>query len=153
VGDKILLKGADIHVKPTKLAAKNYGLFEILEQYGPVTFKLKLPPSMSKVHPVYHASKMIKFREDTIGNRKPHQPGPIEIEGNQEYEVAQILNTQIFRGKVQYLVSWQGYDASENTWEPLWHLKNSLNKVQEFHQQHPSAPKPITWTNATPVTR
>jgi hypothetical protein len=153
VGDKVLLKGADIHVKPNKLAAKNYGPFEIIEQYGPVTFKLKLPATMSTVHPVYHASKMIKFRDNTIGNRKPHQPGPIEIEGNQEYEVAQILNTQIFRGKVQYLVSWQGYDASENTWEPLWHLKNSLDKVKEFHLTHPNAPKPTTWANATPVTQ
>jgi hypothetical protein len=51
VEDKVLLKGRDLHVKVSsaKLAAQNYGPYEIIEQPGPVTFKLKLPRGM-RVH-------------------------------------------------------------------------------------------------------
>jgi hypothetical protein len=49
VGDLIMLKGKEVHIKEAnhKLAAKNYGPYEILEQLGPVTFKVKLPLSTS----------------------------------------------------------------------------------------------------------
>jgi hypothetical protein len=34
----------------------------------------------------------------------------------------------------EYLVSWKGWDFSENTWEPALHLRNAREKVQEFRR-------------------
>jgi transposase InsO family protein len=151
VGDKVWLKGADIHVKPTKLMACNYGPYTILEQLGPVTFKLQLPRQM-KVHPVFHTSKMIQHRKDEIGNWTPSKLDSVEVEGQPEQEVEEIINSRVFCCKVQYLVKWVGYDNSENSWEPLHNLNHAIESLEDFHNLHPSAPKPTSWTNATPVT-
>jgi hypothetical protein len=105
VGQKVLVKGTDLRVKvkSPKLAAKNYGPYKIIEQFGPVTFKLKLPKAM-KVHPVYHASKFIPYHEDTIAGCKPTEPPPIEVKGYDEFEVEEILDSATKHNKIQYLV-------------------------------------------------
>lgn len=34
------------------------------------------------------------------------------------YEVENIVNVRIRKGKKEYEVKWKGYDSAENTWEP-----------------------------------
>ena len=46
------------------------------------------------------------------------RPPPIEIDGEEEYEVEDILDHRRSGRGYQYLVSWTGYDASENQWLP-----------------------------------
>ena len=52
-------------------------------------------------------------------------PPPEEIEGEEEYEVTEILSHQGSPGHRSYLMSWKGYLSAENTWEPEWNLKNA----------------------------
>jgi hypothetical protein len=99
---------------------------------------------------VFHASKFIPYHRDTIGNRNPSNPDPIEVEGHDEFKVEHIMDSCIQNGKVQYLVKWLRQDDSEITWEPLWHMKNAITLVKEFHEIHPDAPKPISWMNTNP---
>jgi hypothetical protein len=47
--------------------------------------------------------------------------------------VSEILDSQINRQRLEYLVHWQGYDVSEWTWELAKNLDNSPEMVQEFH--------------------
>lgn len=152
VGDKVLLKGKDMRIRMSsdKLSAKNYGPYEIIEQLGPVNFKLKLPRQV-RVHPVFHASKFILYHEDEIGGRQPTKPPPIEVEGYEEYEVEKVLNSRVYRGWVQYLVQWKGYSSADATWEPVRNCSNAPEIVKTFHTQHPDAPQPISFTNARPV--
>jgi hypothetical protein len=151
VGDKVLLKGADLKVRTTlKLAQKNYGPYEIIVQPSAVNFRLKLPQSVV-VHPVFHASKFIPFHEDTIADRIPKQPDPISVEGHEEFEVEQILDSQVQRRKIQYLVRWAGYDESNETWEPLHNLKHAHRLIKRFHQENPDAPEPISMMDTTPI--
>lgn len=145
VGDKVLLKGKDMRIRASsaKLSAKHYGPYEIVEQLGPVNFKLKLPRQV-RVHPVFHASKFIPYHEDKIGGRKPTKPPPIEVEGYEEYEAEQILDSRVHHGWIQYHVS----DA---TWEPVCNCANAPELVKQFHVEHPDAPQPLSFTNARPV--
>ena len=152
VGDKVLLKGKDLKIKQSaaKLSAKNFGPYDIVEQVGPADFRLQLP-HQNKVHPVFHASKLIPYHEDEIGDRNPAKPDPIEVEGHNEFEVEKILDSKISYGYVRYLVKWLGYDVSEATWEPVRNVKHCKDLLDEFHVAHPDAPQPVSLTNPRPV--
>ncbi|WP_368858532.1 chromo domain-containing protein, partial [Escherichia coli] len=38
---------------------------------------------------------------------------------DEEYEVAEIVDSRLFRGHLQYKVKWVGYDDSHTGWEPV----------------------------------
>ena len=40
----------------------------------------------------------------------------MEVEGQEEFELDAILGHRKVRGSMQFLVSWKGYDDSENMW-------------------------------------
>ena len=152
VKDKVLLKGKDLKIKQlsAKLSAKNFGPYDIVEQVGPVNFRLQLP-HQNKVHPVFHALKLIPYHEDEIGDHNPAKPPSIEVEGHDEFEVEKILNSKVYYGYVRYLVKWLGYDVSEATWEPVRNVKHCKDLLDAFHVAHPDAPQPISLTNPRPV--
>ena len=148
-----MIKGKDLRILGTatnKLAAKNYSPYKIIEQLGPVTFRLDMP-RQHRVHPVFHASKLLKYFRDEIADRNPNEPGPIEVEGEEEYEIEKILKSRIYRGRVQYLIKWKGYSDAENTWQSLQDLEHSKETWEQFHKDHPSEPKPVSFKNAKPL--
>merc|ERR1719204_2987566 len=50
-----------------------------------------------------------------------------------EYEVENVVSKrETDEGKVEYLVKWKGYDASDNTWEPVENLESSQELIDEF---------------------
>jgi hypothetical protein len=53
-----------------------------------------------------------------------------------------VLNSWMHRSKLQYLVKWEGYPASEVTWEPEGNLWNALQLVQDFHRKNLKAINP-----------
>ena len=69
-------------------------------------------------------------------------PGPIHVteDHDEEYEVDAVIDSRIYKGKLQYLVHWKGYNESERTWELASNLKNSPKIVEQFHSSHPSTP-------------
>ena len=54
-----------------------------------------------------------------------------------------ILNSRMFRRKLQYLVKWEGYRIEGNTWEYWENLNHAPEKVTEFHTKNPGAPRRI----------
>ena len=51
----------------------------------------------------------------------------------------EVLNSQLKRGKLEYLVKWSGYTDDHNTWEPKSNLENSKEVINDFHKTNPSA--------------
>ncbi|MBW1225722.1 chromo domain-containing protein, partial [Escherichia coli] len=71
------------------------------------------------VHPVFHVSKLSPYAPSSIPGRHPPEPPPIKVGTDEEYEVAEIVDSRLFRGHLQYKVKWVGYDDSHTGWEPV----------------------------------
>jgi len=130
-GDKVFLSRQNLKTKrpSKKLDNLRVGPFEILEEIGTVNYKLQLPPGM-RVHPVFH--------------KKLLEPAPpdaelamdIELEDD-EYEVEEIKDLRKIGRQWKYLVKWQGWPKSQNTWELKENLTNCKSQVLEYHRKHP----------------
>ena len=43
---------------------------------------------------------------------------PVEVDGEEEWEVERILDEVESHGKRKFLVRWEGFTAESDTWEP-----------------------------------
>ncbi|ESK88917.1 hypothetical protein Moror_13228 [Moniliophthora roreri MCA 2997] len=95
VGQKVWLEGKNLTIgyPSKKLAPKREGLFEILEVLGPVTYWLKLLHQW-KIHPVFHTTLLMPFKETEAHGPSFTEPPPDLIEGFEEYEVEAIVGHQ-----------------------------------------------------------
>ena len=64
-------------------------------------------------------------------------PPPVEVEGEDECQVQEVLDSKFVRNRLRYLVKWEGYH--ETTWEPAESI-NKLRADDEFHDQYPLKP-------------
>lgn len=142
-GDKVWLDTKNLKLKQPskKLSAKRVGPYEVVERIGDLDYRLKLPKSL-RVHPVFHVSLLTKYIVSDIPGRKHPEPAPVEVEGEEEYEVESILDSRFYRRQLQYLVKWKGYDASHTSWEPQRNL-HADHLIAIFHRNHPSAPRKV----------
>lgn len=138
VGSEVLLSTKNIKLKhpgSTKLLPKWIGPFKVIKKISSVAFKLELPDTLTKLHPVFHSSLLKPYVRN--GNYQP--PPPLLMDdGSVEYEVEALLDYR--ERKVQgtskkipeYLVKWMGYSHEHNTWEPLDNLTHCGDLVQAY---------------------
>ena len=142
-GDLVWLKRTNIKsVRPAqKLDSKCLGPFRILEAVGQskLAFRLELPPNL-KIHPVFHVHLLDPYNANKIPGRRQPPPPPEEINGEEEYEVREILDSRIVRRRLEYLVDWKGYSEEERTWEPAENVSGAADLVAEFHRRYPQRP-------------
>jgi len=67
-------------------------------------------------------------------------PPPVEVDGEEEYQVLSIQDSRMYRNRLQYLIRWVGYDSL--TWEPAKFV-DGLQAVGEFHRCYPREPGPL----------
>ncbi|MBW0535631.1 hypothetical protein O181_075346 [Austropuccinia psidii MF-1] len=104
-----------------------------------------LTTSMEIHSPIFHISLLEPVKTSTIPNRNQEPPPPIIIEEGEEWEVSQILDSKLKRGKLWYLVEWKGFsqDLERSTWEPTEDLKNFPELNKDFHSLYPENQDPI----------
>src|ERR1700738_320499 len=120
------------------------GPFKILDIVGEgkLVYKLELPERIRQIHLVFHVSLLEPYHENRWEGRVQPPPPPDEIEGELEYEVREVLDLKIVRGKLKYLVDWVEYGPEERTWESVKAVENAQEEVAAFHQAHPDQPSP-----------
>ncbi|GAU49453.1 hypothetical protein TSUD_407400 [Trifolium subterraneum] len=106
--------------KTKKLPPRYIGPYQILKRVGPVAYQLALPPSISRMHDVFHVSQLRKFIPDPFVpveleniDLQPdltYQPDPLRIV---DRDVKALRNKKIPIVKVE----WSQSPDGEFTWE------------------------------------
>src|SRR5258707_3507925 len=90
-------------------------LLLITKVVSPAAIKLHLSAQEKHVHPIVSISSIRPYTPDEIVKRpQPPQPGPITVEGEEEYEVKGILDSRFRWGKLWYLVKFVRWSHSDN---------------------------------------
>ncbi|RVW22913.1 Transposon Ty3-G Gag-Pol polyprotein [Vitis vinifera] len=135
VGDHVFLKVSPMKSvmrfgRKGKLSPRFVGPFEILERVGTLAYKVALPPSLSKVHNVFHVSTLRKYIYDPS---HVVELEPIQIFEDLTYEEVpvQIVDVmdKVLRHAVVKLVKvqWSNHSIREATWE----------LEEEMREKHP----------------
>ena len=144
-GDKVWLEGSNITTtRPSKkLGEKRYGPFEVLGKEGLTAYRLQLPSTWKKIHPVFNEALLTPYKPPIYPQQQLPRPAPpVIVEGDEEYEVDEILNSRMRSSKLQYLVHWKDYPTRVNwTWEPESNITHAPEVIKDFHAKNPSAPR------------
>ncbi|GAA5845583.1 hypothetical protein JCM11251_003669 [Rhodosporidiobolus azoricus] len=137
VGDLVMVDSADRRsryktrggdVRAAKLFPRWDGPYPVEAAFpDSSTYRLNLPPS-DRAHPTFHSSKLKRYTPNDPSlhaKREPPRPEPIDIEGEKEYRVEAVVDEKGHGARRRFLVKWEGYPDSDNTWEPLTSLEDT----------------------------
>ncbi|MBW0561846.1 hypothetical protein O181_101561 [Austropuccinia psidii MF-1] len=120
-GDKVWLASKSINTtRPIKKLSERWlGPFEVIKRIASHAYHLKLPQQWKSVHPVFHVSLLEPVNQSAIPNRHQLPPPPVLVEEQEEWEVAQVLDSKLKRGKLLYLSEWKGFseDPERTSWD------------------------------------
>jgi hypothetical protein len=151
-GDRVWLDGSDIATNrpSSKLSYRRLGPFVVEKCVGHGAYRLALPPHFRRLHPVFPVVKLSLAHPDPIPGRRPAPPPPPTlVDGENEYEVEDILDSWMRYNRLEYLVEWKGYDESHNQWEERTQL-HAKSKIAQFHRKTPAQRAILVWHSSTP---
>ena len=132
IGDQVFLKispwkGVLRFRKRGKLSPRYIGPYEIVSKVGPVAYRLKLPPELSRIHDTFHVSIFRKYIPDPSHILREQ---PVQLKENLTYEETpvQIVDRkeQVLRSKVipLFKVLWKNHEREAATWEPKAQMRH-----------------------------
>ena len=143
VGDKVYLNTSNLKVnRPSrKLANKWIGPFAITQKINAASYRLALPASL-RIHNVFHSSILKPDSNDPLPGQVPAKELPTEVEGEQEWEIDQILDVRRVGKGYRARAKWTNWDDDE-TYYPLKNFENSARVLKRWFDTHPgfSVPK------------
>jgi len=141
-GDQVWLstKNLNINWPSRKLTERQIGPYTIIHVVSPNMVVLKLPPSF-KIDALINVSQLCPYKPPTIPGQQIMLQSPVEIEGEEEYVVEEILDSHLRHYKLEFLVKWEGYTNENNLWEPEDNCGNVHNTIATFYCKYPQAPR------------
>jgi hypothetical protein len=98
-------------------------------------YHLQLPENLES-HNVFYVRLLSKVNKDPT---RPiiREPGPLEVEGEEEYKVEEITDSEQQQDGWYYRVKWKGNGPESNTWEPKANLEHAKEILRKYHQKLP----------------
>ena len=96
IGHMVMLNVKYIMTKrPTKkLSPQLYRPFKVMEKRGDRAFKLDISPRW-KIHHVFHVSLLESYKVSDQANREQPPREPEDVEGDMEWEVEEIVKSEV----------------------------------------------------------
>jgi hypothetical protein len=140
VGDKVWLDMRNIRLRDGRKRkfVRLHEQFKILEVLGNDAYRLNTPRGIS---PTFHAKLLRPVASDPFPSQLQDdaQPEPVEIDGEHEYSIDNIVDVRIRKGrgrggplKREFLVRWTGY--AEPTWEP-WEVVQDTQALDIYEAE------------------
>ena len=101
--DRVYLDAGDIQTTwpLKKLSHQRLGSFPVVCKVGNSSYHLRLPPSMSRLHPVFNIVKLTLAPEDPVPGRHPCPPPlPEIVNGEEEWIIEAILDSRVINQKL-----------------------------------------------------
>ncbi len=127
VGAKVMISSRNLdieHLGISRTGTEKFGPlwigpYPVLEKISIDTYRLQIPIGL-KLHPEFHTSLLKPYVKHSDPNRlnKPNE-GMIAAGGlvSDALLIEDVIDHRRQGKKIQYLVTWLGYPASENSWE------------------------------------
>lgn len=138
-GDRVWLSTRNIRTtRPSKkLDHKQLGPFRIIEKVGPSSYRLDLPPAMH-IKNVFHSNLLRLDPQNGLPGQHQPPPPPVKVLGEDEWEVEEILNSRLLRGRtLQYKVRWVGF-PHDDEWYNASLFNHAPEVTQAFHRRYPN---------------
>jgi hypothetical protein len=119
-GVKILSRGGWVHLWS--------GLYVV----SPLAYELQVSRGLSRLHPVFHITKLKPAHQSSQLVSVADEPGPVLVDGEEEWEVEAIVkHRKCGRRPMEYLVTFVGFPLHS---EALWYREDALENAQELWQ-------------------
>ena len=124
-----------------KLDYKKMEPFKIIQDVGTSSYKLDPRASMT-IHNTFHISLLELYEDKKFPSQIQTPPPSIEIEGEPEYELEEIIDSGHSRDNLQYHTKWTSYSPKhDRTRYSAENFSNARIAIEQFHSQYTRKPR------------
>jgi hypothetical protein len=133
-GQLVKLSIRNLKLKHLKLTPRWIGPFRIMERIGGQAYHLALPKKYSRLHDVFPVQFLEDYKQKEGLEMVLLMP---DLQDDQEeWEVQEVKRSKNIDSIQHYLVKWTRWPSEYNTWEPIKHLMNAKQKVNEWKKSN-----------------
>ena len=123
-----------------KLENKFLGPYKVTRAIGTHAYEIDIPNTMRN-HRTFPVSLLYPAANDPLPGQTTPPPLPVIVDGEENWEVKEVLDSRRRRGKLEYLIQWVGYTSP--TWEPEEYMTD-VPSISKFHELFPDKPRPLS---------
>ena len=86
-----------------------------------------------RIHNTFHISLLEPYEDNKFPSQKQEPPPSIQIEGEDKYELDEIIDSRFHYNKLQYRAKWTGYPPEhDKVWDPASNFEHATDPSKDF---------------------